>query len=314
MKKVFLGGTCAGSDWRDRLIEDLKITYFNPVVTTGEWNEAQQERELKEREESDYLLYVITPKMKGTYSIAEVIDDAHKDPKKTFFCVLDKDGGKTFSDDMKSSLEAVCDMVERIGGTVCKDLKEVAKALNKGAETPKKAADDEIGPLEKAMHLLELTTLVAEGKEPNIPGLDLISKNLDRRENVLKIRSKRFISNLGKLKGIIKKITEAAANEAQKPDTDERNASVDVETPESSKNPVPQVREVSASMNQGDKESVDLYEKRVTQPDGKNPSNVHDEMLGLTKKAEYNVDFGVGEQGLSKEEKAALDMLHGKGK
>ncbi len=32
MKKVFLGGTCNESTWRDRLIKLLKINYFNPVV------------------------------------------------------------------------------------------------------------------------------------------------------------------------------------------------------------------------------------------------------------------------------------------
>ena len=32
MKKVFLGGTCNGSDWRKKLIPKLKIDYFNPVV------------------------------------------------------------------------------------------------------------------------------------------------------------------------------------------------------------------------------------------------------------------------------------------
>ncbi len=30
--KVFLGGTCNESTWRDRVIKDLKIDYFNPVV------------------------------------------------------------------------------------------------------------------------------------------------------------------------------------------------------------------------------------------------------------------------------------------
>ena len=30
--KVFLGGTCAGSKWRDNIIPQLKCEYFNPVV------------------------------------------------------------------------------------------------------------------------------------------------------------------------------------------------------------------------------------------------------------------------------------------
>ena len=31
-RKVFLGGTCNESTWRDELIKKLKIDYFNPVV------------------------------------------------------------------------------------------------------------------------------------------------------------------------------------------------------------------------------------------------------------------------------------------
>ena len=30
--KVFLGGTCNNSNWRNILIQDLKIEYFDPVV------------------------------------------------------------------------------------------------------------------------------------------------------------------------------------------------------------------------------------------------------------------------------------------
>jgi len=37
MKRVFLGGTCNNSKWRDVLIPRLKIDYFNPVV--DDWNE-----------------------------------------------------------------------------------------------------------------------------------------------------------------------------------------------------------------------------------------------------------------------------------
>lgn len=34
-KRVFLGGTCNESTWRDELIKKLKIDYFNPVVKIG---------------------------------------------------------------------------------------------------------------------------------------------------------------------------------------------------------------------------------------------------------------------------------------
>ena len=51
MKKVFLGGTCNESTWRDELIQMLKIDYFDPVV--DDWNERAQREEIKQRETCD---------------------------------------------------------------------------------------------------------------------------------------------------------------------------------------------------------------------------------------------------------------------
>lgn len=70
MKKVFLGGTCNESEWRNYLIKLLTIDYFNPVV--DDWTEECMAEERKQREICDYCLYTITPKMTGVYSIAEV--------------------------------------------------------------------------------------------------------------------------------------------------------------------------------------------------------------------------------------------------
>ena len=56
MAKVFLGGTCNESKWRDKLIPMLKIDYFNPVV--DDWNEDAYQEELKQRKECDYCLYI----------------------------------------------------------------------------------------------------------------------------------------------------------------------------------------------------------------------------------------------------------------
>ena len=89
MKKVFLGGTCNESTWRDKLIKMLEIDYFNPVV--DDWTEECYQEELRQREICDYCLYVITPRMTGVYSIAEVVDDSNKRPEKTIFCILNHD-------------------------------------------------------------------------------------------------------------------------------------------------------------------------------------------------------------------------------
>ncbi len=112
--KVFLGGTCNSSTWRDTLITGLEIDYFNPVVE--DWTPECMEEELHQREECDILLYVITPKMTGVYSIAEVIDDSNKHPEKTIFCVLDTDDLDFFSDPQLRSLKHVGEIVKRNGG------------------------------------------------------------------------------------------------------------------------------------------------------------------------------------------------------
>ena len=51
--KVFLGGTCNESTWRNELIPLLKIDYFNPVVE--DWTpECQAEEERQKNEECNY--------------------------------------------------------------------------------------------------------------------------------------------------------------------------------------------------------------------------------------------------------------------
>lgn len=128
-KKVFLGGTCNGSTWRDDLIRFLETDYFNPVVES--WTEECMAEERKQRQECDYCLYVITPLMTGVYSIAEVIDDSNKRPSKTIFCLLNVSDGKTFDTKQIKSLDQVGKMVERNGGKYFTCLVSVAEYLNK---------------------------------------------------------------------------------------------------------------------------------------------------------------------------------------
>jgi hypothetical protein len=129
MKKVFLGGTVNGSLWRDELIPLLNIDYFNPVV--DDWNEESQNEELRQRENCDFLLYVITPKMKGVYSIAELVDDSNKKPEKTLFCFLNWDDDSEFEEHQKKSLAMVARMVCDKGGCFFNTLEDVAEYLNK---------------------------------------------------------------------------------------------------------------------------------------------------------------------------------------
>jgi hypothetical protein len=124
MKRVFLGGTCAESKWRNILIPMLDIDYFNPVV--DDWTPDCMAEEIRQRESCDFVLYTITKEMTGVYSIAEVVDDSNKRPGKTILCVL-KDG---FNEGQLRSLKSVALMVQNNGGKFFDDLKSVAIYLN----------------------------------------------------------------------------------------------------------------------------------------------------------------------------------------
>lgn len=128
VKRVFLGGTCNESTWREELIPLLKVDYFNPVV--DDWNEEAQQKEIYERENDDIIAYCITPKMTGVYSIAEVVDDSNKRPEKVVLCVLMKDGEKEFTDGQWKSLNMVRNMVEKNGAKSCYDLETFANIIN----------------------------------------------------------------------------------------------------------------------------------------------------------------------------------------
>lgn len=127
--KVFLGGTCNESTWRNLIIPMLDIEYFNPVV--ADWTPACMEEELRQRETCELCLYVITPKMTGTYAIAEVVDDSNKRPDKTIFVRLRDDGSARFDEGQWKSLGAVAQMVERNGVVVFTDLKSATIHINK---------------------------------------------------------------------------------------------------------------------------------------------------------------------------------------
>jgi Nucleoside 2-deoxyribosyltransferase like len=127
-KTVFLGGTCNNSLWRDAIIPKLKINYYNPVVEN--WTIEHENEELKQRESCDYCLYVLTPKMTGVFSIAEVVDDSNKRPEKTIFCVLTTDEEQTFTSHQLKSMNAVGKMVAENGAKVFSTIEKVADYLN----------------------------------------------------------------------------------------------------------------------------------------------------------------------------------------
>jgi len=128
--RVFLGGTWNGSAWRDELepiLNEIGFDCFNPIV--DDWNEEAQQRELQERQDCDYCLYTITPKMEGVYSIAEVVDDSNKKPEKTILLVLTKDDNEEFAPHEIKSLQMVVDMVVKNGGVYFYNFKDLTEHL-----------------------------------------------------------------------------------------------------------------------------------------------------------------------------------------
>jgi hypothetical protein len=132
--KVFLGGTVGDprNDWREEFVKGLKIDFFNPVV--DDWNDEAREREEKEKRESDFNLYVITPYMRGVYSIAELVDDSNKKPEKTIACFLKEYKGKSFDKQQWMSIWATAELVIKNGIHVFYSLEDTRDYLNNFSE------------------------------------------------------------------------------------------------------------------------------------------------------------------------------------
>ena len=127
--RIFLGGTCNNSTWRDDIIHNLAvgIQYFNPVVK--DWTPECQAIEMAEKENGcNVHLYVITHEMIGTFSIAEVIDSAHNHKVRTILHIIPKG----FEAGPLKSLQAVVDLVNLRGGIayIDNELARTSRLLN----------------------------------------------------------------------------------------------------------------------------------------------------------------------------------------
>ena len=118
-ERFFLGGTTAGTNWREKVIPEIEkmgCTYFNPIVP--DWTPECIEMENEEKENKcNAFLYILTPEMKGIYSVAEIIDSTWKCVNSgngfVYFGILgDKE---KWGDEMWRSLMAVLEMVKSIG-------------------------------------------------------------------------------------------------------------------------------------------------------------------------------------------------------
>lgn len=135
--KIFLGGTCADTTWRDELmplLDKAGIDYFNPVVK--DWTpECQAIEEDEKNNKCNCHLYVITKEMMGTYSIAEIINSAWQavlygtTVNYVVFAVLNEG---TWQKHERKSFDATMNMVRNIAphnSVTCyvKDMKELVE-------------------------------------------------------------------------------------------------------------------------------------------------------------------------------------------
>lgn len=129
--KYFLGGTCNGSKWRDYLISKVKdFNHYNPVVE--DWTPECQQEELRQRQTCDFVLYCITPKMIGAYSVAEVVDDSNKRPEKTILFVPLLDDEVAAEKHWIKSMQSVKDMVKLNGAKVVESWDELIYVIENG--------------------------------------------------------------------------------------------------------------------------------------------------------------------------------------
>lgn len=127
--KVFLGGTCNNSTWRDGLIPLLTVDYFNPVVDN--WDEEAKAQEDHEKNVAcDVHLYVITKEMEGAYSIAEAVDSAHRGIL-TLFCVLPEGFSKAHIKSFNAIIDLLNENTPSGSGFIIEGgVQEIATILN----------------------------------------------------------------------------------------------------------------------------------------------------------------------------------------
>ena len=78
------------------------LDIFNPVVE--DWNESARQKELKFKEDCNLQIYVLTPRIKGIYSIAEIMAAIHK--SKDSLLIGFAEDGQVFNEEMVYSIKA----------------------------------------------------------------------------------------------------------------------------------------------------------------------------------------------------------------
>lgn len=127
---VFMGGTCPGPAWRERLAGQVSqdFRWYNPVVS--EWTTEIQELELRVRAKADILLYVITPYQIGAYSFFEIAEDVLKSDKTVVVGFLPSFEDKAFNEQQWSSLMAAKKLLLKYKNTVFTSMEELVDWFN----------------------------------------------------------------------------------------------------------------------------------------------------------------------------------------
>ena len=129
MIKVFLGGTCANTTWREELIYLLRgcnIGYYNPVVPKWTPVDATVE-DIQKDMHCGVHLYVLTKEMSGVYSISEAVQSSNNSDVITYVHI-ETEG---FDKHQLASLNAIKDLLKANGAYVTLDggMSSVVKIL-----------------------------------------------------------------------------------------------------------------------------------------------------------------------------------------
>ncbi len=112
--KLYIGGIGTESNWRDQ---------FKELTSTAQIEIS--EGSPKDKTKCDYLLYVVTPNMKGVSAIMDAVNDSNLSTTETVFCTIDEEDGNEFTSHQVKSLVATGKMVELNGGKYFKNLKDM---------------------------------------------------------------------------------------------------------------------------------------------------------------------------------------------
>ena len=143
---IFLGGTTNGSTWRNEFIQlvseiNPNLKYFNPVVPN--WTQECIDLENFVKAHATYHVYVLTPRLVGYYSIAEMVESVHTSGKKVFFYIQEEDvddSGNPFKWQLgpRNSLTVIGNLLKSHGAIEAKNMNDlVSKISDDFNKTPK---------------------------------------------------------------------------------------------------------------------------------------------------------------------------------